>query len=303
MEKICVITSFNNKYLNECSYKFLESYNMPFDLFIYSEENLNLNKYIIKNEHLKKLKLINLFNIDLEFKKFINDPGPNELMSKYNSSECNDKCEEYCFLHIGNKKCKSKDCNNPRKGFLHCLNHNPFNGEYENENENIKNIIKLTKKFSYKVFSIINCFYKYDYDYYIWIDADSIFKECMNYKAFIKIIKNESLNFILAYLKRVNTYLEAGFMIFNKKNDKTLLFLEKIRKLYISKNIYYMQQTHDAFIWNYFLHKFQLRNHIFLDLTDDYCNKNDKNGNINILDYTIIYKYISHIKGLKKLKN
>jgi hypothetical protein len=46
---ICVVTSFNNKLYESYAYNFINTYNLPFDLYIYSEDTNNNFKNLKKN--------------------------------------------------------------------------------------------------------------------------------------------------------------------------------------------------------------------------------------------------------------
>ena len=62
--EVCFITSFNKRLLKEYATKFLESYNLPFDLFIYSEDSdLDVSRYV---KHIQSVKTECLFE-DKEF--------------------------------------------------------------------------------------------------------------------------------------------------------------------------------------------------------------------------------------------
>ena len=60
--KILVITSFNKKLYEEYAHRFVESYNWPYDLKIYTEELFNINKdyeMLILNDDCKSFVKIN----------------------------------------------------------------------------------------------------------------------------------------------------------------------------------------------------------------------------------------------------
>ena len=65
-----IVTSFNQKLHDIYANKFIDSYfnnNLPFDLHIYSETSLKIDQKYNKN----KFKIINLFEINSSFKKFV----------------------------------------------------------------------------------------------------------------------------------------------------------------------------------------------------------------------------------------
>jgi hypothetical protein len=71
--KILVITSFNKKLYEEYAHRFVESYNWPYDLKIYTEELFNINKdyeMLILNDDCKNFVERNK---DKKFKDYITD--------------------------------------------------------------------------------------------------------------------------------------------------------------------------------------------------------------------------------------
>ena len=71
--KILVITSFNKKLYEEYAHRFVESYNWPYDLKIYTEELFNINKdyeMLILNDDCKSFVKRNK---DKKFKDYITD--------------------------------------------------------------------------------------------------------------------------------------------------------------------------------------------------------------------------------------
>ena len=103
---------------------------------------------------------------------------------------------------------------------------------------------------------------------------------------------------MLGYLKRYYSYLEAGVMIFNIKHEYALQYLEAMRNLYLSHDVYYLQQIHDAFIWEYLKQQFDKNyNIINYDLSKDICKNENVKGNCNVLEKTFLNKFMYHYKG------
>lgn len=290
--KICIVTSFNKKLFTEYGLKFIESYNLPFDLILLSENQFNVKHY---TKHFKS-KFIheNIFTIDPDFKEFINDDK--NIIIKNNTDICDNTCNKFCFKHhqehIQEKKCII--CNNNKR--------NTHLGYCIECAGGVDEIVKITKKFSYKCFSVYNTWKKYknNYDILIWIDADSKIIKDFNYK-FIEQIIGDKKDFMMAYLKRHFTYSECGFLIFNLKNIYIEYYFEYIRNLYLSHKVYNLLQTHDSWIWDYarvYLEKTHNVNNI--DLTDNYCKKHNILGNCDIVSFIFLKNYIYHFKGKRK---
>ena len=92
-KKILIVTSFNDRGLKEYAGDFLNTYNLPFDLVVYSEDKVDLSEFKIKN-----LKFENLYD-DKEFENFIKSDPPTEFTSRRNYDKCDENCPEYCFEH------------------------------------------------------------------------------------------------------------------------------------------------------------------------------------------------------------
>lgn len=293
---ICFITSFNNKLLNKYAKFFLKSYTIPFDLHIFSEEKMDVSKY---TKHIMKYTCNYIFDNDEEYKEFINSNGPSDLDLKKNFSKCIKKsCYKYCCEHYGHgPKCeKHMYCKTPKCGMFR----NTHGGRCINC-VGIPDMIKITKIFSYKVFSIMNCMLKYpDYKYYIWIDADMKIIKQFDVSLIQKILQGNN-DFIFAFLERYCTFLEAGFMIFNTSYAPTKDYFASMRELYLSNDIYYLHQTHDAFVWHLMKDRYLKMGFKCFSLTKEIIQKSDIGKNINVLEkHPLLSKHIFHFKG--KLK-
>ena len=292
-KEICVVTSFSKKCLEDYAYNFLQSYCLPFDLLIYSEDDISQDISTYNNKN-NKIIFENILQ-DKEYANFISEDGPKEFDSRRNLNKCNSTCDEYCFEHV-NRLCKRNGCKNRT---ISC------SGKCVTCNGGYEKIWNETKKFSYKVFSMINSTKKYSkkYKYFIWMDADNVFKEQFDFDLIEKITKNKS--FFMAYLGRWNTYLEAGFLLFNNHNKSSKKFFSALRKLYLSNDIYYEQQVHDAFIWNLMKNRFEKKygkKFKNIDISNNWSKKNNDGGNINIMSRTLLSKYMFHNKGRLKYK-
>ena len=68
MSDVLCITTFNKKLYDKYAFGFMKSFKLPFDLIIYSEEDMQFLKNIYKNNY----KLVNSFNCIPELSDFIN---------------------------------------------------------------------------------------------------------------------------------------------------------------------------------------------------------------------------------------
>ena len=306
-KKIIIVTSFNERGLKEYARDFLITYNLPFDLVVYSEDKLDLREYKVKN-----LKFENLYE-DKQFENFIKSDPPTEFTSRRNYDRCNDDCPFYCFEHQFNisgeisplKKCiisevswnkfkiKVPKCGKTRVSALEgrcvdCLG--------------TEKHVKECKKFSFKVFAQKNAFLKYknDYDYLLWIDADCVFNNVPN-RNFYNLIKSNIKNNMLGFMRRP-TYSECGFMIFNLKHKYLSEYYKDVSNIWLSNEIYYTQQNHDSFIMDLIRERLEKKYKTILhvDIASYGKDKGIVMQNMQILELTQFIYYFYHHKGPRK---
>jgi hypothetical protein len=292
-KKVCCVTTFNQQQLDEYAQYFLKSYNLPYDLIIYSEDKLDLSKY---NSNFKFEYIYD----DTEFENFQTtstiDSTKNKILEK-----CSKMCPEYCLHHFNHNNkhhlCIKKYCNSPKissSGYCtKCLG-----GGDE--------VVKMTKRFSFKIFALKNAYMKYknNYNYIFWLDSDIKFKqtkERMHFYILDALYNIKKRNMMFGYFKRLNTYLEAGIMLFNTKHSLTGHFLEDMCNLYLSGRIYDLPQTHDAFVWDYMRDNYEILFDINnIDFSNNICSVKNITGNCNVINYTSFANYLNHFKGPRK---
>tara|TARA_Y100000741_G_scaffold363619_1_gene352310 strand:+ start:4016 stop:4942 length:927 start_codon:yes stop_codon:yes gene_type:complete len=291
--KVCCVTTFNQKQLDEYAQWFLKTYNLPFDLIIYSEDKLDLSNYNsnFKFEHIYD---------DKDFENFQNtstiDSNRINVLEK-----CNKSCPEYCLHHFNPNNnhhvCIKKYCDKPKissSGYCtKCLGGND-------------EVVKMTKRFSFKIFALKNAYIKYknNYNYIFWLDSDIKYKqtkERMNFYILDSLYNIKKRNMMFGYFKRLNTYLEAGVMLFNTKHNLTGYFLDDMCNLYLSGRIYNLPQTHDAFVWDYMRDVYEILFDVNnIDFSNNICTKKNIIGNCNVINYTSFANYLNHFKGPRK---
>ncbi len=290
--KICCVTTFNKKQLGEYAKWFLKTYNLPFDLIIYSEDKLDLSNYN------PNFKFENIYD-NKEFENFQNNSTiDSNKITKL--EKCNSQCPFYCLHHFNqtNKShvCIQKYCDKPKissSGYCaKCLGGND-------------EVVKMTKRFSFKVFALKNAYIKYknDYNYIFWLDSDIKFKQKdrMHFYILDKIYNIKKKNMMFGYFKRFNTYLEAGVMLFNTKHNLTGYFLEDMCNLYLSERVYDLPQTHDAFVWDYMRDCYEILFDVNnIDFSNNICAIKNITGNCNVINYTIFSNFLNHFKGPRK---
>ena len=291
--KVCCVTTFNQTQLDGYAQWFLKTYNLPFDLIIYSEDKLDLSNY---NSNFKFEYIYDDKDFEHYQKTSTIDTSRNFTLEK-----CNKNCPEYCLHHFNHKNqhhlCIKKYCSAPRissSGYCtKCLG-------------GTDQVVKMTKRFSFKIFALKNAYIKYknEYNYIFWLDSDIKFKqtkERMHFYILDKYYNIKRMNVMFGYLKRFCTYLEAGIMLFNTKHNLTGSFLEDMCNLYLSGHIYDLPQTHDAFVWDYMRDIYEILFDVNnIDLSNNICKQKNIVGNCNVINYTILANYLSHYKGPRK---
>ena len=306
-KKILIVTSFNERGLKEYAKDFLNTYNLPFDLAVYSEDKIDLSEFKIDN-----LKFENLFD-DKEFENFIKRDPPTEFTSRRNYGKCDRNCPKYCFEHAYNvanhlsmnvcRKAKNAwkefgirvpKCIKPRVSALEGLCLDCLGPEKH---------VKECKKFSFKVFAQRNAILKYknDYDYLLWIDADCVFNNVPD-RNFYNLVKNTIKGNMLGFMRRP-TYSECGFMIFNLKHKYLLEYYKDVSNIWLSDEIYYTQQNHDSFIMDLIRERLEKKYKTILHTDIASYGKNKgivMHGDGHILELTRFIYYFYHHKGSRK---
>lgn len=254
---ICIITSFNQKLYEKYAFQFIDSYNeknIPFDLFIYSEDDNNNFKNLKNN-----MNLIHLLKEENKLKNFY------ENNENYN---------------------------------LDIYKNTPTKHKWKFD----------AIRFSYKVFSIAHNYFNFTkYNYLIWIDADTIFQNYFDSNLIKKLINKENM---ISYLGRskLEGHSECGFLIFNRNNVKTNKYIEDIKNIYFSKNVFKEKEWHDSYIWDLIRKKyekdFNIKNFNISEffynimINKEKINKDDFMSK-NILSKLPLNKYLLHLKGEK----
>ena len=220
----------------------------------------------------------------------------------------------------------NKDISNEAKNFtlFNIYNEYPQFLEFvkRNQDKNFSELAKKNKKkifkfdtirFSYKVFSLIHSIENFSkkYNYIVWIDADNIFRKSFDCNLF-KLLIDE--NKFMSYMGRKGKYSECGFLIFNTQNKYCFEYFNFIKNLYLSDEVYKLDETHDSFVWDHVRKIMENKYKDFSNLNITKISYNllknkshfDKNwfisieaGN-NVLDRTILFLFMYHQKG--KLK-
>ena len=158
-------------------------------------------------------------------------------------------------------------------------------------------------RFANKVFCVthaIRTSIEKDYDYVVWLDADTYTFRTMPRNFLESLLPNDSM---LTYLGRENPklndggkYPECGFVGYNLRHPEIQKFAQEWEELYTSDNVFKLLEWHDSFV--------------FWHLSKQY--RKDKNVTVNDIGYWKGVKghhvfinselglYIDHMKGKRK---
>ena len=102
-------------------------------------------------------------------------------------------------------------------------------------------------RFSNKVFCIINAIRNSnDYDYVVWLDADTYTFNPVPISLFENLLKDHTM---LTYLGRGDIYPECGFVGYNLKHKEIQNFVNDWEKLYVDGSIFDLLEWHDSAVF------------------------------------------------------
>ena len=156
-------------------------------------------------------------------------------------------------------------------------------------------------RFSNKVFCVVNGVRNSkDYDYVVWIDADTFTFRPVPLDFFEKLLPTDTM---VTYLGRENPklndggkYPECGFVGYNMKHPEIQNFVNEWEQLYVTDEVFNLLEWHDSYV--------------FWHLTKKY--RKQKNITVNDIGYWIGVKghhvfvnselglYMDHMKGKRK---
>jgi hypothetical protein len=156
-------------------------------------------------------------------------------------------------------------------------------------------------RFANKVFCVVNGVRNSkDYDYVVWIDADTFTFRPVPLSFFEKLLPQDTM---VTYLGRENPklndggkYPECGFVGYNMRHPEIHNFVDDWENLYVTDDVFKLLEWHDSYV--------------FWHLTKKY--RQEKNIQVNDIGYWIGVKghhvfvnselglYMDHMKGKRK---
>lgn len=159
------------------------------------------------------------------------------------------------------------------------------------------------RRFSYKVQHQLLAYreFKDTHRYLIWMDADVV-ELCKPTKEFYRQvlpIKRPGSTYLddsdtLSYLGRGDNYHpETGFIIYDLQNPRLTEVLFRLEEVYLSNEIFTMQEWHDAYVWDQVCRSQQISRR-------NLCELPHKQG--EAFGRSPLKQYYEHLKGPRKLQ-
>ena len=146
-------------------------------------------------------------------------------------------------------------------------------------------------RFSFKPFSVHQSL-KYipdDLDYLIWTDADLRCKKNFTVDDMNPFLPKK--NELMSYLGRKNNYSECGFLGLNLKHPEFKNFINRIIDIYVSGELFSLQEWHDSWVWDHVRREFENNNVLFKNISGKGYEHHHPFINSGL------EKYFDHLKG------
>jgi len=149
-------------------------------------------------------------------------------------------------------------------------------------------------KFSFKIFSIFLALeHQKMGDNFIWIDADMRCLKRFGADGINKFMPNEDQ--IMSYLGRKSHYSECGFLGFNNNHAQTSKYLNRVKDIYTTGEIFSLDEWHDSWIWDHVRGEFENKGNKFKNIS---TNPNADHPFVN----SGLQEFFDHLKGPERKK-
>ena len=153
-------------------------------------------------------------------------------------------------------------------------------------------------RFSNKVFCIINAIRNSnDYDYVVWLDADTYTFNPVPISLFENLLKDHTM---LTYLGRGDIYPECGFVGYNLKHTEIQNFVNDWEKLYVTDEVFKLLEWHDSYVFWYLTKKYRKESPYEIKVNDIGYWKGVKGHHVFV--NSELGLYMDHMKGNRKTK-
>lgn len=158
-------------------------------------------------------------------------------------------------------------------------------------------------RFANKVFCVINGVRNSaDYDYVVWLDADTNIFRPMPFEFITKLLPQDTM---VTYLGRENPnlndggkYPECGFVGYNLKHPEIQNFVSEWERLYTDDTVFKILEWHDSYVFWHLSKKFRTEKQVQVNDIGKWVGVKGHHVFVN----SVLGKYIDHMKGDRKVK-
>ena len=129
-----------------------------------------------------------------------------------------------------------------------------FHARHKDRVENPEELNLGAKRFSHKVFAVLNGSKKVKTQYMIWLDADTFTFDKIDESWLDSLVSPTSQ---LTYLGRKGNYSECGFVIYNLAHTCTNDFMLRWRQYYKDDSLFRLAQWHDCWAFDILRDRYQ----------------------------------------------
>lgn len=110
-------------------------------------------------------------------------------------------------------------------------------------------------RFSNKVFTVIDACTRLNYDWVIWLDADSKTHSPVTEEFLQRVCPG---NYFVSYLgRRAKYHSECGWVAYNLKHRDCQNFMNSWRNLYVNEGVFDLKEYHDSYVFDVLREQYQ----------------------------------------------
>lgn len=109
-------------------------------------------------------------------------------------------------------------------------------------------------KFAHKVAAMTDFGLKVKDGIMVWLDADTFTHSKVSCEWLSSLFPG---NGYVAWLDRLNSYIETGFLMFRVEHKSHKHFMTELERIYRSGQVFKMPETHDSFVIHYLIRLYQ----------------------------------------------
>lgn len=149
-------------------------------------------------------------------------------------------------------------------------------------------------RFSHKVVALTDYALSFrGEDLLIWMDSDITTHDNVTPEWIATLTNKKSY---MSWLNRDKLYPECGFLIFNSKHPRHDDYMMTLRDLYLFKDIFVLNQTHDSYVFEYLANKFVEQGYI----RQPFSLSGHGSRHHDVFSHSLLANYMVHAKGRRK---